>query len=217
MLEIIQSGGWLMLPILLCSVVALAIVLERGWTLRRSNVTPRKLLPQVWTWYQHGELNERRLKQLEGRSYLARVLVACVRTKGLTQEQQHIQIEETGKQVTHQMERFLNFLGTIAEVTPLLGLLGTVVGMIEIFSVITDVGVGDPKVLADGIGQALITTASGIIVAIPALIAHRYFRRKVDGYVVEIEGSATRLVQALQDGPKGDQMPLQLFAAGEKN
>lgn len=197
MFEIIKAGGWLMLPIIACSVVALAIVIERLWSLKRSRVIPPQLVAQIWQWAQQGQLTEERIRELRAGSPLGRVLAAGLINRNHSREVMKEGIEETGRHVAHELERFLNTLGTIAAITPLLGLLGTVIGMISVFSVITDVGVGNPGQLAGGISEALITTATGISVAVPSLIFHRYFRGKVDELVVVMEQEAIKLVEVM--------------------
>lgn len=197
MFEIIKAGGWLMLPIIACSVVALAIVLERLWSLKRSRVIPRQLVAQIWQWAQQGQLTDERIRELRDGSPLGRVLSSGLVNRNHSREVMKEAIEETGRHVAHELERFLNTLGTIAAITPLLGLLGTVIGMITVFSVITDVGVGNPGQLAGGISEALITTATGISVAVPSLIFHRYFRGRVDELVVIMEQEAIKLVEVM--------------------
>lgn len=195
MLEIVVAGGWLMLPILLCSVVALAIVLERTWVLRRARVVPHGLLVSIWDQTQQGTQPQAiSLEKLRAGSPLGQILAAGLAAQDRPRQVMKETIEETGRRVAHELDRFLNTLGTIALITPLLGLLGTVVGMIDVFSVITAVGVGSPRDLAGGISQALVTTATGIGVAIPALIFHRYFRGRVDALVLEMEMEAVKLV-----------------------
>ncbi|MFP4079780.1 MAG: MotA/TolQ/ExbB proton channel family protein [Ectothiorhodospira sp.] len=206
MFELVKAGGWLMLPILACSVLALAIVLERFWALRRRRVVPPRLVVQIWQWLQAGELDETRLRALRDASPLGRILASGLVNRAHSREVMKESIEDTGRQVAHELERYLNTLGTIAAVTPLLGLLGTVLGMIQVFSVITSVGVGDPGELAGGISQALITTAAGISVAVPALIFHRYFRGRVDELVLEMEQEAIRLVEVLKGERDGDEV-----------
>jgi biopolymer transport protein ExbB len=198
MLEIVRAGGWLMVPILLCSVIAVAIVLERLWALRRARVVPRGLLLTVWEQAQGSSASgEIQLHRLRARSPLGQVLAAGLAAQDRSREVMKETIEETGRRVAHELERFLNTLGTIAMITPLLGLLGTVVGMIEVFTVITEIGVGSPRDLAGGISQALVTTAAGIGVAIPTLIFHRYFRGRVDELVLEMEMEAVKLVEVI--------------------
>jgi biopolymer transport protein ExbB len=195
--EIIKSGGWLMLPIILCSVVAMGIVVERFWTLQKKKILPPELLPQVWKLYREKKLDDITLRRLKTSSPLGSILAAGLANSHHGREVMKQCIEETGRKVVHDLERFLNTLGTIALVTPLLGLLGTVFGMIQVFSALMQHGAGDPGVLAGGISVALITTAAGLTVAIPSLIFHRYFERLVDEYVVNMEEEALRLVDIL--------------------
>lgn len=197
MFELVKAGGWLMLPIIICSILALAIVAERLWSLQRSRVMPRQLVAQIWQWSQSGELTDERIQGLRQGSPLGRVLAAGLVNRSHSREVMKESIEESGRHVVHELERFLNTLGTIAAITPLLGLLGTVLGMITVFSVITDVGVGNPGELAGGISQALITTAAGLTVAIPSLFFYRYFRGKVDELVVSMEQEALKLVEVM--------------------
>ncbi|MFN2349557.1 MAG: MotA/TolQ/ExbB proton channel family protein [Thioalkalivibrio sp.] len=197
MFELVKAGGWLMLPIIACSVVALAIVVERFWSLQPRRVNPRQLVVQIWQLLQAGQLTDERLRELRDGSPLGRVLAAGLINMEHSRDVMKESIEETGRHVAHDLERFLNSLGTIAVITPLLGLLGTVVGMIQVFSVITDVGVGSPGELAGGISQALITTAAGISVAVPSLIFHRYFRGRVDELVLEMEMESIKLVEVI--------------------
>ena len=197
MLEVIKAGGWLMLPIILCSIVALAIVVERFWSLNRKRVMPKQLVAQIWQLDQQGHLTDKRVLTLRDGSPLGRVLAAGLLNRNHSREVMKESIEETGRHVAHELGRFLNTLGTIAAITPLLGLLGTVVGMIKVFSVITAIGVGDPGELAGGISQALLTTAAGISVAIPTLIFHRYFRGRLNQLIVNMEEEALKLVEVM--------------------
>lgn len=197
MLEFIKAGGWLMVPIIACSVVALAIICERFWTLRTSKIIPRQLVPQVWRLYKENRLDSARLRMLRASSPLGAILAAGLANYRHGRELMKESIEEAGRQVVHEMERFLNTLGTIASITPLLGLLGTVFGMIKVFSAITSAGVGDPTVLAGGISEALITTAAGLSVAIPSLMFHRYFQGKVIELVLKMEKEALRLIEIM--------------------
>ena len=198
MFEIIKSGGWLMLPILGCSVIALAIVLERFWSLQKKRVAPENLVAKVWKLDQNKQLNEQKISTIRDSSPLGRILAAGLNNRFSTRDIMRESIEETGRHVAYELQLFLTTLGTIAAISPLLGLLGTVVGMIQVFAVITSVGVGDPTELANGISKALITTAAGISVAIPSIFFVRYFRRKVDGLVVDMEGEAIKLVEVMQ-------------------
>ena len=197
MFEFIRAGGWLMLPILLCSVVAVAISLERLWSLSRSRLVPNDLLGEVWNRLQSDQLDQAALRELRRGSALGLILAAGLSNSHAGREAMKESIAEAASYVIHDMERYLNTLGTIAAVTPLLGLLGTVLGMITVFSEIMIHGTGNAAVLAGGISEALITTASGLTVAIPALIMHRYFVRKIDTVVVTMEQEATKLVDAL--------------------
>lgn len=197
MLELITAGGWLMVPILLCSVLALAIVAERFWALKQEKVVPAGLVAQVWKLHQKQELNNDRIRLLRDSSPLGRILAAGLINMQHDRDVMKEAIEETGRQVVLELERFLNTLGTIASITPLLGLLGTVIGMIKVFSAITAQGVGNPAVLAGGISEALITTAAGLSVAIPSLMFYRYFRGKVDMLVIRMEEESLKLVEVI--------------------
>ena len=197
MLELVRAGGWLMVPILLCSVTAMAIVAERFWTLQRRRVTPGNLVVQVWQWAKSGELDDDRIRTLRKSSPLGRILAAGLVNRDNSREMMKENIEDVGRHVIHDLDRYLNTLGTIASITPLLGLLGTVIGMIKVFAVITTQGVGDPGILAGGISEALITTAAGLTVAIPTLMFHRYFRGHVDELVVAMEQEALKMVEAM--------------------
>ena len=201
MLELVRAGGWLMVPILLCSVIAMAIVAERFWTLQRRRVTPSNLVMQVWQWAKSGKLDDERIRGLRKSSPLGRILAAGLVNRNNSRELMKENIEDVGRHVIHDLDRYLNTLGTIASITPLLGLLGTVIGMIKVFAVITTQGVGDPGILAGGISEALITTAAGLTVAIPTLMFHRYFRGHVDELVVTMEQEALKMVEAMH-GPE---------------
>jgi biopolymer transport protein ExbB len=187
-----------MLPILACSIVAMAIIGERFFTLRIEKVLPENLVADVWRMASTRQLNDEKIREIQQASPLGRVLAAGLLNRSEEREVMKASIEEVGGHVAHELARYLNALGTIAAVTPLLGLLGTVVGMISVFTNITTVGVGNPAQLAGGISQALITTAGGLMVAIPALMFYRYFRGKVDGLVVEMEKESLKLVDVLQ-------------------
>jgi biopolymer transport protein ExbB len=196
--ELVKAGGWMMLPIVLCSVVALAIIAERLWTLRPSRVTPPHLLGQVWRWIQDKQLNSDKLKELRAASPLGQILAAGLANSKHGREVMKECIEEAAARVIHELERYLNALGTIAGIAPLLGLLGTVLGMIEIFSSFMGSGMANASQLAGGISTALITTAAGLFVAIPALFFHRYLQRRIDELVVGMEQEAIKLVEVLQ-------------------
>ena len=204
MFELVKAGGWLMIPILLCSVVAMAIVIERFWALRASKVAPRKLLAQVWVWVQNTELDKDKMRTLKQQSMLGSVFAAGLNNSAKGREVMKESIEEQASHVAHEMERYLNTLGTVAAVTPLLGLLGTVIGMIKVFNEIMLQGTGNANILAGGISEALITTAAGLSVAIPAVIFHRYFTRKIDENLVFMEQESIKLVEVMQGNRKVD-------------
>lgn len=197
MFELVKAGGWLMLPILLCSILAFAIVVERFWSLQRKRVCPGNLVSQIWQWANNDQLNAQRISELRAGSALGRVLAAGLMNVNHNRHVMKESIEDTGRHVVVELERYLNTLGTIAAITPLLGLLGTVIGMIKVFTVITTVGVGNASALAGGISEALITTAAGLSVAIPTLMFYRYFRGKVDEIVVYMEQQALKMVEIL--------------------
>ena len=197
MLEILRAGGLLMLPIILCSIIAIAIVIERFWTLSSSRITPKYVLAQVWTWLKNNQLDSAKLRELRLSSPLGQVLAAGLVTSKYGRAAMIESIEQTAALVIHDMERYLNTLGTIAAITPLLGLLGTVVGMIEVFSEIMLQGTGNANALAGGISQALISTAAGLTVAIPTFMFHRFLTRRVDSLVLNLEQESIKLVDAL--------------------
>jgi len=184
-----------MLPIVVCSVVAMAIIFERFWALRVHKVLPREIVPEIWKQYKDNKLDNATIRNLRANSALGTVLAAGVVNRVHGREVMKEAIEEAGRHVVYELERFLNTLGTIASITPLLGLLGTVVGMIKVFSAIVQGGVGDPGILAGGISEALITTAAGLTVAIPALMFHRYFQGRVVELVIKMEEEAIRLIE----------------------
>nr|WP_269144549.1 MotA/TolQ/ExbB proton channel family protein [Methylicorpusculum oleiharenae] len=186
-----------MLPIILCSIAAMAIIGERFWSLRKNKILPPELIPQIWKLHRDRKLDSNAIRSLKVSSPLGAVLAAGLANSAHGREMMRVSIEEVGRQVVHELERFLNTLGTIASIAPLLGLLGTVVGMIKVFSAIMLHGVGDPGILAGGISEALITTAAGLTVAIPSLIFHRYFERLVEEYVLNMEEEALRLIDII--------------------
>lgn len=187
-----------MFPILACSILALGIVVERFWSLKSEKVLPKSLVAEIWNMVKNNKLDDKKIQNIYEGSPLGRVLAIGLINRKHSREVMKESIEETGRHVAHELERFLNALGTVAAITPLLGLLGTVIGMIQVFAVITSAGVGDPELLAGGISKALITTAAGISVAIPSLIFHRYFRARVDALVVGMEQEAIKLVEVVQ-------------------
>ena len=189
-----------MIPIIACSVIATIIVIERFLALRRSQVVPDGVLDQVTQWADKHELDRRHITRLQSESPLGRVLAAALITRHRPREVIKEAVEDTGRHVIHSLERYLNTLGTIAGVAPLLGLLGTVIGMIKVFSAIVTYGVGDANALAGGISQALITTAAGLTVAIPSYFFYRYFRGRVAALVVEMEARAIQVIEAIEKG-----------------
>ncbi len=197
MISLLKAGGWIMLPIVLCSIAAFVICIERSWSLRRTRITPKHLVAQVWSWIKNNQLDKTRLKKLKDSSPLGEILAAGLVNHSHGRETMKESIQEAGRLAVVKLERFLNSLGTIAQITPLLGLLGTVIGMIDVFTIITVQGTGDASALSHGISQALVTTAAGLFIAIPALIFHRHFERKVDELVAEMEQEALKMVEVL--------------------
>lgn len=198
MWELIKSGGWIMLPIVLCSIIAVAIVIERLWTLRASRISPPNLLAQVWQWKQDQQINHDKMTKLRADSPLGQILAAGLANSRHGREMMKESIQEAGVKVVNELERYLTPLGTIAAITPLLGLLGTVLGMIEIFGAFMDSGMANAPQLASGIAKALVTTAAGLFVAIPAVFFHRFLQRRVDELVVNMEQEAIKLVEAVE-------------------
>jgi biopolymer transport protein ExbB len=197
MWEIVQAGGALMWPIMLCSIVAAAITLERLWTLQDRRVLPPDLMQKVWTLVEAHQINDKVILALEQNSPLGRLLAAGLQNRHRPREILMERLEDTGRHVVYELERYLNTLGTIAGVSPLLGLLGTVTGIIKAFNAINAGGAGDPRLLSGGIAEALVATAAGLCVAIPSLILYRYLRGRVERIVVEMEKNALRLVDAV--------------------
>ncbi|MHB8346218.1 MAG: MotA/TolQ/ExbB proton channel family protein [Acidiferrobacterales bacterium] len=198
MFELVRSGGWAMAPIILCSIAALAIIGERLWSLQKRYVTPAGLLPQVRQWLERSEIDGERLGLLRDSSPLGRVLAAGLMNRNHERAVVKEAIEDAGRHVAPELERYLNPLGTIAAIAPFLGLLGTVLGMIRMFAGVGSHGLGDPSVVAAGISQALVSTASGLTVAIPSLMFYRYFRARVDALLVDMEKEAIKLVEIIQ-------------------
>jgi len=195
--ELVFAGGWMMIPLLIASVLAVAICIERFWTLRPSNVAPKHLLAEMWALIKRNELTPAKLKQIRQESHLGAVLAAGLTNSKHGRDITKEAIEQSASTAIHDMERFLTALGTIAAVTPLMGLLGTVLGMISVFNEIMAQGTGNAAVLAGGISEALITTAAGMIIAIPSLICYRVFARRIDELVIFMEQEAVKLVDVL--------------------
>ena len=208
MLELIRAGGWPMIPLLLMSAVALGIIVERFWSLRPTRVLPPGLGDEVRAWVARGKpLEVAHIDSLRSTSPLGALLAAALDVRMRSREEIRERVEDVGRHLVHRRERFLNTLGTIASAGPLLGLFGTVVGMIEMFLGILDHGIGDASQLAGGIGKALVCTAAGMLVAIPALAFHRYFRGRIAGYIVDMEHEAIRLMDVLDAAPAPNAAP----------
>lgn len=197
MWEIVKSGGAFMVPIILCSIVLVGIVLERLWTLQRKRVLPQELIKKVSQLAEANQVNAKVIEALEKNSPLGRVLAAALANRNRGRAIMMERVEDTGRHVVHELERFVNSVGTIASIAPLLGLLGTVTGIINAFKGVMLGGMGDPRVLAGGISEALICTAGGLAVAIPAYIAHRYLRGKVERIVMDMEKVAISFADSL--------------------
>ncbi len=193
-----------MWPILVCSLVVIAISAERYWTLNPGKIAPKTLLAQVWTWIKNNQLDATKLRELKQSSPLGQILAAGLSNSKHGREVMKDSVQEAANQVIHELERYLNVLATVANIAPLLGLLGTVFGMIQTFNAIMLQGNGDTAVLAGGISVALYTTAAGLIVAIPATIAHRFFQRRIDSIVVTMDDEAIKLVDALHSDRRVD-------------
>ncbi len=205
MVEIVKAGGWLMVPIILCAIIAMGIILERFWTLQQKRVIPEDLTSKVWGWVKKDQLDQGQIQTLYQGSALGQILAAGLINRDYERAVMKDSIEETGRHVVHELQRYLDTLGTVAAISPLLGLLGTVIGMVKVFAAITTHGVGNPTVLAGGIAEALITTAAGLTVAIPALIGYRFYSSRVDTLVIDMEKEAIKLVEALhrRQAPSG--------------
>lgn len=201
MLELIKAGGWVMLPIIVVAIIAMAIIVERFWSLRRKEVLPPGLGDEVREWARGRQLDPKHIDVLRRNSPLGELLAAALDQRHRPRDLVKERVEDVGRHVVHEMERYMNTLGSIAAVSPLLGLLGTVFGIIEMFLDILTSGVGDANQLAGGIGQALISTAAGLCVAIPALMFYRYFRGLIAEYVVEMEKQAISLMDAIDAAP----------------
>lgn len=196
MIDLLLAGGWLMFPLLGCSIIALAIIVERFWVLRENRIIPNDLVQNVLGQLSRKESKPLKLSDLALQSPLGHIL-----SKGLFHAEQGITVmrtrmEDQGRQVIVELEKYLNTLGTIAAAAPLLGLLGTVLGMIQIFAVLG--GSPDPEALAGGIAQALLTTAFGLFIAIPSLMFHRYFKRRIDEFSSKLEKESQRMLDGLK-------------------
>ncbi|MEL0305784.1 MAG: MotA/TolQ/ExbB proton channel family protein [Halieaceae bacterium] len=197
MYQLLAAGGWVMPLIVACSVIALAICIERHFALNAEKVAPTHLLAFVWQQLRRDGLNAQQLKSLRAESPLGEILAAGLVNQHQGRDVMRESIREAASHVVYSLERNLSALGTIAAVTPLLGLLGTVLGMISVFADITTHGTGNANVLAGGISEALLTTAAGLAVAIPSLVMHRHYTARVESLVVGLEREAVKLVDAL--------------------
>lgn len=198
MLEIIKAGGWVMVPLILCSIFSLAIIAERFWSLRESHVAPKNLVNQVWQWEKNGHLDARRIAELRHGSALGRILAAGLINRKHSREIMKESIEDAGRHVAHELERFLDILGTITAISPLLGLLGTILGIMKVFSAIMAHGIGDPNMMAGGIAEALIDAVTGLAIAIPSMFFYRYFHSRVDALVITMEQEALKMVEIIK-------------------
>jgi biopolymer transport protein ExbB len=199
MFEIVKAGGIVMVPIILASIIAAAIFLERLWTLQSRRVVPAELTDKVWKWVETGQISDKHVYALQQNSPLGKILAAGLANRHRDRAVIKESIEDAGRHVIHELNRFIGTLGTIASVSPLLGLLGTVTGMIKTFNTLSTAGAGNPMALAGGIAEALITTAAGLTIAIPALLAYKYLRARVTSLVVQMEKEAIKLVQAIEE------------------
>src|SRR6188508_2558329 len=197
MWEIVRAGGPFMWPIIICSIAAVGILLERLWTLQRKRVLPQDLIKKVTDLADRNQVNPKVIEALEKNSPLGRILAAALANRHRGREIMMERVEDVGRHVVHELERFVNSVGTIASISPLLGLLGTVTGIIRAFNAVMLGGMGDPRLLAGGISEALITTAGGLAVAIPSFIAYRYLRGKVERIVIDMEKIAVTFADSL--------------------
>lgn len=197
MFELFLAGGVTMWPLLALSALMLGIIIERFWTLRRATVLPSGLTAEVTTLVRGRRIDLEHINALRQHSPLGRVLATVLAERHRSHEYLVARIEDTGRDVVHGLSKWLNTLGTMAIIAPMLGLLGTVFGMIRMFLIITDVGVGDANRLAGGIGEALVSTAFGLLVAIPAYVFHRYFRGRVHDFALTLAREANHVVESL--------------------
>lgn len=204
MFELIKAGGWSIWPIILCSVAALAIIGERFWSLQKKYVTPPNLLAQIKPLLERNELEPSHVAALRDSSPLGKILAAGLVNRDHEREVVKEAVENAGRHVVPELERYLRTLGSIAAISPFLGLFGTVIGMIQMFSGIGQHGVGDPSIVAEGIAVALINTAAGLAVAIPSLLFYRYFRGRVNDLLIEMEEEAVKLVEILHGEREND-------------
>lgn len=197
MVDLIKAGGWLMVPILACSLAAATLIIERLLALRRARVLPEQLIVILHRWTERGAVHPADINELSLNSPLGRIVAAGLASRHRHRTLLRERIEDVGRHVVHELERFLSTLGTIASISPLLGLLGTVTGMIKVFEVVAVQGNSNFSLLSTGIAEALVTTAAGLTVAIPSLLFYRYFQRRIDELVIEIEQETLELIDLL--------------------
>ena len=207
MLDLIKAGGWLMAPLLACSLAATIIIFERSLALRRARVLPAQLVAILRRWAERRAVDREDLDALALDSPLGRIVAAGLGYRGHGREILRERVEDAGRHVVHELERFLNALGTIASISPLLGLLGTVAGMIKIFQIVSVQGNSNFGLLSVGIAEALVTTAAGLTVAIPSVLFYRYFHARVDELVVDMEQETLRLIDVLDGENPREQRP----------
>lgn len=198
MLDLIKAGGWLMVPILACSLAAATLIVERLLALRRARVLPEQLVTILRRWVELGAVHLTDMDVLPLGSPLGRIVAAGLANRYRSRDILRERVEDVGRHVVHELERFLNALGTIAAISPLLGLLGTVTGMIKVFEVVATQGNSNFSLLSTGIAEALVTTAAGLTVAIPSLLFYRYFQRRIDELVVDMEQETLELIDLLE-------------------
>ncbi len=193
MLEILTAGGWLIWPIIICSIIALAIIIDKYRSLQDDRILPKGLYDKIENLVQEKKLTNAHLNAIADQSPLGKIFATAVTHAHVSKAELKATVEDSGRHQVHAMEKYLNSLGSIAAMTPLIGLLGTVVGMIKVFAAITAVGIGQPQELAEGISQALITTAAGLTVAIPSLMFYRYFKGRIETLSIDMEREVLRL------------------------
>jgi len=195
--EIIQAAGWPIWPLIITSIVGFAIVIERAWSLRESFIIPRALIDDVHKMIGKGNIKKDEIQSLQNHSMLGEIYATVLKNQGKSSDVIKSAVEQTGESVSYRLERYLGVLGTISTVAPLLGLFGTIIGMVELFSSFTNSG-HDVAVFARGISIALYNTAGGIVVAVPAMIAYRFYRSRVDHFINTMEMQALDLIETLQ-------------------
>lgn len=199
MLSILIAGGWVMVPLVICSILAVAIIIERSWKLRYNKVVPAGLNETIIFDLKNKTLSQEKLNEIQNSSPLGKLLMVAITNIKKDRSVILQELENTGRNIIHNLESNLNLLATIAAVSPLLGLLGTVIGMIQVFSVITESGIGNPNTMAGGIATALITTAAGLVIAIPSLVCYRTFQRRLDEIAFRMQQESIKLVDSIKE------------------